>query len=103
MGVQVDEAVAVIGEPLARSVGDELFILTPSGAMHWLQNATACFLWEELVRAGARGLNARALARALAHNFSVSEGEALTDVQLFLQRLTQNALVGPVGSVESER
>lgn len=88
-----DEPLRVVGEPLFRVVGDEVFILTPDSQIHWLKNATARFVWERLCAADPSGLTARALTDALTADFEVEAEAALADVLAFLGELADRGLV----------
>lgn len=91
---------AIVGEPLFREVGDEVFVLTRDSQMHWLKNASARFLWERLVAAGPAGASASGLAEALAGEFEVDAHEARPDVVRFCQHLTRCGLATVVGGAE---
>lgn len=87
---------ALLGEPLFREVGDEVFVLTRDSQMHWLKNATARFLWEQLVAAGPAGCSASGLAGALSAEFEVEAQRARPDVVRFCEHLARNGLASVV-------
>lgn len=90
--VDEERRYALVGEPLFREVGDEVFVLTRDSQMHWLKNATARFLWERLVEAGPAGCSASGLAGALAGEFEVDALDARPDVVRFCEHLTRSGL-----------
>jgi hypothetical protein len=94
-----DQRIAILGDPLFRVVGDEVFILMPDSRMHWLKNPTARYVWESLHASGGRGKSAAELARELSQAFEVTEEEALTDVLAFAAELAERRLVGPAPRV----
>lgn len=87
---------ALVGEPLFREVGDEVFVLTRDSQMHWLKNATARFLWERLVAAGPAGCSASGLALSLSGEFEVDELQARPDVVRFCEHLARCGLASVV-------
>lgn len=90
---------ALVGEPLFREVGDEVFVLTRDSQMHWLKNATARFLWERLVAAGPSGCSASGLADALCAEFEVDALEARPDVERFCEHLARSGLAVLVAGI----
>lgn len=94
-----DQRLALQNEPFHRIVGEEVFVLTRDSQMHWLKNATARHLWDELVRAGVAGRTPRELAMALALEFEVDSDEALPDVLGFVAHLSERGVLGPAGQV----
>ena len=98
MPLSPDAALRILGEPLFRVVGDEVFILMPDSKVHWLKNETAKVLWERLLASGAAGVTPRALAAGLAAEFDVTADVALRDVVAFLVALADRRLVGPVAT-----
>ena len=99
MSFRPDEPLRVLGDPLFRVVGDEVFILTPDSQVHWLKNASARFLWESLQAAGPRGTSPDALASALVREFEVNPADALADVLAFAAQLAEKGLVDRAGAV----
>lgn len=93
---------ALVGEPLFREVGDEVFVLTRDSQMHWLKNATARFLWERLVAAGPSGCSASGLADALCAEFEVDALQARPDVVRFCEHLARSGLAVVVAVVGPE-
>lgn len=91
---------ALVGEPLFREVGDEVFVLTRDSQMHWLKNATARFLWERLVAAGVNGCSASDLAMHLSDEFEVEAAQARPDVLRFCEHLARSGLAIPVAGTE---
>lgn len=83
----------LVGEPLSREVGDEVFVLTRDSQMHWLKNASARLLWERLVAAASAGCSASELAQALADEFEVETTDAHEDVVRFCEHLGRHGLV----------
>jgi hypothetical protein len=88
-----DESLCVVGRPLFRVVGDEVFILMPNSLVHWLKNPTARTVWERLHESGEAGVTPRDLAVALTREFAVSEERALVDVLAFVGQLAARQLV----------
>lgn len=93
MTFEPDEPVSIVGKPLFRVVGEEVFILMPDSKVHWLRNATAKALWDRLLASGDAGVTAASLAGAIAQEFDVSANAALGDVLAFVQALAERGLV----------
>ena len=88
------EAVVVARSDLIhREVGEQIFLLLPDGAMHWLKNATAVSLWRALAAAGADGASVASLAASLVARFEVERVVAERDVASFLRVLVERGLV----------
>jgi len=88
-----DEPLSIVGQPLFRAVGDEVFILMPDSKVHWLKNATAKSLWERLLASGEAGVSPAVLAGGLAREFEVTAEQALRDVLAFVDQLADRNLV----------
>lgn len=101
MKLSPDEPLQIVGKPLFRAVGDEVFILMPDSRVHWLKNATAKVVWDQLVARGEVGASPRVLAAVLAGEFDVTSEQALVDVAAFLGQLADRALVAPVSDGKS--
>ena len=99
-----DEPLRIVGRPLFRAVGDEVFILMPDSRVHWLKNATAKVLWDALWAASDAGVSPAELAATLARGFEVTSDQALGDVLAFMRQLADRNLVGPAsGAVQPPR
>lgn len=93
MTFEPDESVSIVGTPIFRVVGDEVFILMPDSKVHWLRNATARAVWERLVASGAEGVTPALLAGLIAQEFEVTPDRALVDVLVFVGELGGRGLV----------
>lgn len=93
-----DEPWCIVGRPLFRAVGDEVFVLMPDSRVHWLKNATAKALWEALVAAADAGLSPAEGAALLARGFEVTPEDALADVLAFMRQLADRNLVAPASN-----
>ncbi len=96
MKLSPDEPLHIVGKPLFRAVGDEVFILMPDSMVHWLKNATAKVVWDHLIASGDVGASPTELATLLAQGFEVTAEQARADVLAFLGQLTDRGLVAPV-------
>jgi NADH:ubiquinone oxidoreductase subunit B-like Fe-S oxidoreductase len=88
-----DVRYALVGAPLHRPVGDEVFVLTADSRMHWMRNATATALWNALVTAGRRGCAWSELVETVTTQFDVSREEAAADLAPFVARMVEAGLV----------
>jgi len=93
MTFEPDEPLRIVGDPLFRVVGEEVFILMPDSKVHWLKNATARALWERLLASGEAGVSVARLAEHLVQEFEVTLERALEDVLEFVQGLADRQLV----------
>jgi len=98
MTFEPDEPLSIVGKPLFRVVGDEVFILMPDSKVHWLRNATAKALWDRLLASGDDGITATSLAGAIAQEFDVTLAVALGDALAFAHALAQRGLVASSGN-----
>lgn len=103
MKLSPDEPLHIVGKPLFRAVGDEVFILMPDSRVHWLKNATAKFVWDHLIARGGGGVSPAVLAGLLTREFEVTPEQALGDVLAFLGQLHERALVAPVSAAHPRK
>lgn len=76
----------------ARTVGDDVFILTRSGDLLILRKGSAVFLWQKLL-SGAATIDE--LVAALGQHYEVNDDAARADVASFLKKLSDSEMLDP--------